>query len=213
MLFIKEETVNIWNSHLAMPMAILQILCVCETRLTNLELNVSGASHHGPQVSGAGAHVSQAVVPHESVPLLLHRVLHLNRVGKNLKASMHTVKIKVDWGGCKEGAPRKSSPHRSSVWEKLPKNRLASPTFGVGTHRVGNPRSATGIWYLTKVSILLAWRPTGFVTVRKQSFGKVTLLHLSVILSTGGGVHPLTDRHAHWQTNALGRHTPLADTP
>ena len=45
--------------------------------MTDLELNVSGASHNGAQVGGAGAHVSQAVVPHEGVPLLLHRVLNL----------------------------------------------------------------------------------------------------------------------------------------
>ena len=50
--------------------------------MTDLELNVSGASDDGAQVGGAGAHVSQAVVSHEGVSLLLHRVLHLNRVGK-----------------------------------------------------------------------------------------------------------------------------------
>ena len=43
---------------------------------------MSGASDDGAQVGGAGAHVSQAVVPHEGMPLLLHRVLNLNRVGK-----------------------------------------------------------------------------------------------------------------------------------
>ena len=53
-------------------------------RFMYLELNVSGASHDGSQVGGAGAHVSQAGMTHEGVTLLLHCVLNLHGVGKHL---------------------------------------------------------------------------------------------------------------------------------
>ena len=45
-------------------------------------------------------------------------------------------------------------------------------------------------------------------TVRKRSCGKVMFLHLSVILSTGGGVCP----SACWDT-PHGQTPPWADTP
>ena len=57
---------------------------------------MSGASHDGAQVGGAGAHVSQAVVPHEGVTLLLHRIFHLNRVRQKLKAIKRRVDV-AEW--------------------------------------------------------------------------------------------------------------------